>query len=296
MKRFLFACLLMLGASPAFAQTVLSYSSSPGDWVGQGEAKSYTTTNSLMGFSATRSAIRVSIDGNDGSWWNLAMIAPVGEELMPGKYTDAERAPFVNGRAPGLEFTGTGRGCNQVWGEFTIRQIKFDTAGNLTRLEGTALQYCDGGPPLALEVRYRASYYMFGVDSPKAHWVGQGIKQSYYNDSSIFQGNSGSPNQFSFSASGLRTYWTAWIALPPGQTRFTKGSFQTRRFAGGAFGQLDVSSTGRGCNEALGTVNVLEVVYGPNDRIDKFYADFTHYCESTASGAMKGRIRWVRGI
>lgn len=298
MKRFIFACLMFLGAAPAFAQTVVTYSSTPGDWVGAGATKSYTTSNAALTFSATRAAIRVRVNGQDGKWWDMSMVAPIGEELMPGQYTGAERAPFVEGRAPGLEFTGDGRGCNELSGQFNIRQIKFDSAGALTRLEATAIQYCDGSKaPLAIEVRYRASYYMFGVDSPATHWVGAGRKQSHYNDTSVFTGsNEYSPGTFQYHVSGLRTYWDATISVPAGQTRFTKGSFQARRFAEGAFGRLDVYTTGRGCNQVEGTVNVLEVVYGPNDRIDKFYADFTHYCESTASGPMKGRIRWVRGI
>lgn len=297
MKRFLLACVLMLAAVPAFAQTVVSFSSQPGDWVGGGKTMAFSSANATLRFSGTRSAVHASISDNSGNYWNLDLVAPVGEELTTREYFYAERAPFVTGRSPGLEFTGAGRGCNKIAGSFSIRQIKFDNMGNLTRLEAVALQSCDGGPLLAIEARYRASYYMFGVDSAATHYVGYGRKMSYYNDTSTFGVSTPwSTPMVDYRASGMGDDWWVRIGVPAGATRFTKGTFYTLRFASGTMGMLDVSSNGRGCNQASGVVNVLEVVYGVHG-IEKFYADFTHYCESTTrSGpALKGRIRYVWG-
>jgi len=301
MKRFLLACLLLLAASPVFAQTVVSFSSPAGEYVGQGQTRSFTPTNSEMGFSTTGRAIHIRIKGNDDSYWNFDMVAPVGEMLVPREYFGAQRAYMQTGRAPALDFSGGGHGCNKISGSFAIRQIKFDSLGNLSRLEATATQYCDKNPyPLAVNVLYRASPYMFGMDSAVGHWVGQGIKKNYYNDWSLMWLTATERNMITYSVSGLNDDWTVQIATPLGQSRFVKGTFKA---SGGLITSVngDVSITGGGhsCNTRSGVVTILEVIYSPaGDRIDKFYADFTHYCDSaTWSGPpLKGRIRYVRGI
>jgi hypothetical protein len=304
MKRFFLACLLLLAAVPAFAQTVLTYSSAPGEFIGRGETRTFTTANYKMAFEGTRSAIHVIIQATDSyKRWDLELVAPLGEELSPGEYFLAEAASSATGRAPGLDFSGDSRGCNLVSGMFTIRQIKFDAYGRLSRLEATALQYCDphlNPNPLAIEVRYRASYYMFGVDSAAEHLVGLGSHISYYNDTSVLSAKTNSYNAASIQllASGMGDEWMVMIVAPPDQLRFTKGTFYTQAYPDGTFGKMLVQRTGRGCNPQSGVVNIIEVVYGPGDVFEKFYADFTHYCDSTSrlGPALKGRIRYVRGI
>lgn len=300
MKRFLLACLLLLVAAPAFAQTSLSFSSAPGEYVGKGMTKAYSPSNAAMSFAATRKAIRVHVEGHDGTWWDLTLVAPVTEDLMPREYFRVERSAFVTGRAPGLDFSGWGSGCNRVSGSFAIRQIMFDAAGQLSRLEATAIQYCDSNPnPLAIEVRYRSSPHMFGVDSAAGHWVGQGMKKSYYNDRSLMRLSASEANMITYDVSGLENNWTVQIGTPKGQARFSKGTFNTG-LSTSTQGILVVTADGHACGLAnSGVVNVLEVIYSPaGDRFDKFYADFTHYCDSsTRTGPpLKGRIRYVRGI
>lgn len=141
MKRFLLACLLMLASTSAFAQTALSFSSTPGDWVGGGTTKSYSPSNAAMTFHGTRSAIHLWVVGNDGKSWTLDLAAPVQRVLEPGEYFYAERAVDVTGRSPGLDFSGDGRGCSFVQGYFAIRQIQFDSQGKVNRLEAKAVQY-----------------------------------------------------------------------------------------------------------------------------------------------------------
>jgi hypothetical protein len=280
----------------------LSYSSAPGEFIGGGQTRSFTTANYDMAFGGTRNAVNVMIyvPSDHSRSWGLHLIAPLGEELAPGEYFLTERASFVTGRAPGLEFWGDGRGCNTVSGMFTIRQIKFDAYGKLSRLEATAMQYCDDNPnPLAIEVRYRASYYMFGVDSAPLHYVGQGSHISYYNDTSILSTKTNFYNAASiqFEASGMGDKWMVMVVAPTDTLRFTKGTFYTQAVPDETFGRMLVSRNSRGCNMQSGVVNIIEVVYGPGDVFEKFYADFTHYCNDTSrqGPALTGRIRYVRG-
>jgi hypothetical protein len=300
MIRIALTFLLLIAGAPALAQTSLSFSSPAGEYVGGGQTKTFSPANSTIQVEASRSAIHMNASAG-GTSWDLELTAPVGKEFKPGQYFYAERPAALTGRSPGLSFYGDARGCNLVFGKFTIRQIKFSSTGKLTRFEATAVQYCDDNPkPLAVEARYGAGPYMFGWDSAAGDYVGGGLKPSFYNDTSVFYLNYNYQNlgKVTFHGSGQRHWWDVDIAAPQGRTQFSKGLFYTRRFAEGVYGQLAVGIDSRGCNVSSGTVNVLEVVYGAGGVIDKFYADFTQYCESTTRSGppLKGRIRYVRGI
>ena len=49
---------------------------------------------------ATVSAQDVTVAVTSGSdWWSVELAAPRGEQLHPGTYSNAERAPFRTGRS-----------------------------------------------------------------------------------------------------------------------------------------------------------------------------------------------------
>ena len=73
------------------------------------------------GVSGTAGFLTVSVTSG-AEWWHIDLAAPRGETLRPGVYHDAERAAFRTGRAPGLDVSGDGRGCNEVYGEFAVDQ------------------------------------------------------------------------------------------------------------------------------------------------------------------------------
>jgi len=53
------------------------------------------------------------------------------------------QAPAV----PGLSFSGDGRGCNTVSGQFTITDAVFGTDGSVQRFAASFEQHCDGAGP-----------------------------------------------------------------------------------------------------------------------------------------------------
>jgi len=55
--------------------------------------------------------------------------------LGAGQFTNAERAPFVTGKAPGLDINGDGRGCNTLGGRFAIKTLTWTSAGTVAEMD-----------------------------------------------------------------------------------------------------------------------------------------------------------------
>ena len=85
--------------------------------------------------AARRDTIR--IDAGD---WQVTFDAPAEQELRVGHYAEARRHPF-NDRRPGLDLEGSNRGCNEVFGAFTIHELAWKGA-YLRRLKATFEHKC----------------------------------------------------------------------------------------------------------------------------------------------------------
>ena len=126
----LIACALALplagSLQPAQAATLLSFLSSPYSWVGGGETVSAGPANGfeigVQGDPFTMLDFRVIEPWTpDGwRWWYLRLAAPEGANLSVGSYANATRWPFQETTAPGLDFSGNGRGNNRLTGSFDI--------------------------------------------------------------------------------------------------------------------------------------------------------------------------------
>jgi len=67
--------------------------------------------------------------------------------LRVGTFINAERAPFVTGKAPGLDIFGSGRGCNTLSGQFEITSVKWAPSGEIVAIDVLFEQHCEGGTP-----------------------------------------------------------------------------------------------------------------------------------------------------
>jgi len=134
--------------SSAHAQsegTFLSFRSQPGDYIGAGQSLTFTPTESQ--FSSM-----VSLDNREfavqvfppGSFWYLFMTAPAGQQLVPGVYQGAIRSTFLDPSAPGLDFSGDGRGCNTLTGQFQVLEAVYAPFGYVQRFHATFEQHCEG--------------------------------------------------------------------------------------------------------------------------------------------------------
>ena len=145
----------------ALGGNFLSFVSDTGDYIGQGwtlllEAPTSTFTPRLE--TSTRRSISFSIVGSDGLTtlnWTLDLAAPQDQQLVPGTYLNATRYPFQAPTVPGLNFSGDGRGCNMLSGQFTITQAVYGADGSVQRFLATFEQHCEGtGPALRGTLSY----------------------------------------------------------------------------------------------------------------------------------------------
>jgi hypothetical protein len=142
------------GPSSATNSTSLSFTSDAGDYIGQGETHRYTLSDGAWDARAdptTGEISHVSVyvhpaTGPYAWWWQLNLSAPPGQALKVGTYENARRYPFNNAQ-PGLDFSGTARGCNTSTGRFVITQLQFGPGNTLERLQATFEQHCEGSSP-----------------------------------------------------------------------------------------------------------------------------------------------------
>ena len=106
-----------------------------------------TETITAGTFSATGSAntVDLSVTPSAGGWWYLDFSsAQLGQALAAQVYDDAQRAPFASPGHPGLEISGSGRGCNTLTGAFQVEDLQWN-GSTLASFTATFEQHCEGG-------------------------------------------------------------------------------------------------------------------------------------------------------
>jgi hypothetical protein len=139
-----------------------SFTSQPGDFIGQGKTEiltapawSFTAGQSNLSSGDIRIELR-SGNGINMTDWTIELAAPGDAPLAVGTYSDAMRAAVRNNGLPGLDISGHGNGCNQVFGQFTVTKVTYGATGQLQELEATFIQHCESvtAPPLAGAIRW----------------------------------------------------------------------------------------------------------------------------------------------
>ncbi|WP_435021863.1 S1C family serine protease [Tundrisphaera sp. TA3] len=128
--------------------------STAGDYIGQG--KSYSYGKGDLSFQMQGPALRCQI-GDFGNW-TLSLSAGGNRMLEAAEYRDAKRYPFSND-APGLDFSGNGRGSNMLAGEFRIWELDM-TQGQVNRIAVDFVQRSEGKmPPLVGMLRFQSTFH-----------------------------------------------------------------------------------------------------------------------------------------
>ncbi|HEX5524864.1 MAG TPA: Ig-like domain-containing protein [Pedococcus sp.] len=144
-----------LSQAVSAADTSLWFSSENGDYIGQGASASYVRPTATLTARGDAGYASISVDDpTSGDWWTVDVAAPPGQTLVPGTYTGAVRAPFRGTGQPGLSVSGSGRGCNELIGDFTVHQIGTAPDGTIASLDVSFTQYC-GSSTEALTGRAR---------------------------------------------------------------------------------------------------------------------------------------------
>jgi hypothetical protein len=154
--------LALAACSSAEAQTTaLYFDSQPGDYIGQGVKRAWTTDElSFRVTSASASHITLQADNFPfgSTYWFLNFAAPLSGVLAPAIYEDASRYPFQSPVMPGLDVSGSGRGCNRSTGRFIVYELVTNAAGEVQQFAADFEQHCeDGVPALFGAIRFNAA-------------------------------------------------------------------------------------------------------------------------------------------
>ena len=135
-------------SSTAHAQsegTFLSFRSQPGDYIGAGQSLTFTPLDSTFNAMVSQDNRELAVSVfPPGTFWFLNMVAPAGQQLVPGVYQGATRWPFQEPSTPGLDFSGDYRGCNTLTGQFQVLEAVFAPLGYVERFHATFEQHCEG--------------------------------------------------------------------------------------------------------------------------------------------------------
>lgn len=171
---------LFLVADSAAAQTPVtsfSYVSQAGDYIGQGQTRSFTPADGA--FTATKNfdnGVSLSVLNIPSFFWYLDFSAPGDVPLTPGHYPLATRFPFQLPSSPGLSMGGDGRGCNTLTGEFTVIDVVYGAGDAIVSFAADFEQHCEGMAPAVFgSIRYNFVPPPFTV-SPTAFSVGAGAQ------------------------------------------------------------------------------------------------------------------------
>jgi hypothetical protein len=273
------------------AVTKYSFTSQAGDYIGQGGSAAYTPSTATVSVGGDAGYVRFRVSTAD-EWWDVDLAAPSGEQLRPGIYRNAERAAFRTGRSPGLDVSGDGRGCNEVYGQFSVNQIETDASGAITVLDATYTQHCENADAPALKgvLKYRAYPLSYAYTSDPGDYIGQGASQTHQGATSTFSLRPYGQG-VQYDVSGKREYWTAMLTPPDGEQFAAGHTYQARRSQSAGVAGLDVFGDGRGCNTVTGELTVTKLARGDDGAIKAFAATFVQHCEG-GGPALHGTIHY----
>jgi hypothetical protein len=310
-SRTIVAAVLALGAvlsARAEAQTtILFLDSQPGDYIGGGVQ--HTVMPATGSFTASRNfdnGVSISVN-TSGGVWSLAFAAPGDATLTPGTYDHATRWPFQSPTSPGLSVSGMGRGCNTLTGNFVVREALYGATGQVLAFAADFEQHCEGGgaallgsirvnspvpftPPAPAPTDGTTAIVM---NSETGDYIGQGLQQMFTPAEGTFVAARNFDNGITISFNGGSVTWYLAVAAP-GDALLVPGSYENATrwpFQSPTGAGLDVSGSGRGCNQVTGRFDVLEAVYGPGGQVLRFAADFEQHCEGMEP-ALFGAVRY----
>ncbi|MFI0261461.1 hypothetical protein ACH4OW_20775 [Streptomyces sp. NPDC017056] len=269
--------------------TSYTYTSVAGDYIGQGKAGTYREPTAKITLTGDAGAVRVRVEGGE-DLWDIDIAAPKGEQLRPGVYRDAERAAFRTGRSPGLDVGGNGRGCNEVYGQFTVNQIATDASGAVTLLDASYTQKCESATaqPLKGTLKYRALPLSYAYKSEPGDWIGQGKSATHLGATSTFTLQNAPDGGVGFAVEGKREEWTAEFRPPPGERLASGRTYQVTDAQGSA--RMDVSGNHHGCNTTTGEFTVDRLYFADDGTPTGLAVRFKQFCDDSTA-ALTGTIR-----
>jgi len=131
---------------PNVPQSVLTMNSQSSDYIGLGRTWLVTTADTTI--AASRNSGRgVTVTLANPGRWGVDMAGPNGRALEPRAYRYAERFPFQQPGAAGLDVSGEGRGCNTLTGRFVVNEVHYAQDGGVEDFSADFEQHCEDDAP-----------------------------------------------------------------------------------------------------------------------------------------------------
>ncbi|MDA8019440.1 MAG: hypothetical protein MPN21_18515 [Thermoanaerobaculia bacterium] len=137
---------LLLTVDTAAAQNSFYFWGVENEYISAGTEHAGTDAHGVFegGGSAELGSAEVHFDSTvDAAWWDFRFQSSDREPLVPGSYLNAVRYPFNEIGQHGLSISGSGRGCNRLFGHFTILRISYQPDGSLQSLAAEFEQDCE---------------------------------------------------------------------------------------------------------------------------------------------------------
>jgi len=139
----------LAGPAVARAATVTSVSmySDPSDFIGGGMQRVFRPGNTTdLGARIEEDTLLVwALGGPYDEGYTFRFVAPGGGvPLEPRNYVGAQRTPFMDPGFAGMDVQGESRGCNEILGQFEVRDIEVGPQGSVERLWLVYEQHCEG--------------------------------------------------------------------------------------------------------------------------------------------------------
>lgn len=297
---------------PPGAVAVLRYQSSRGDYVGAGQSNSYTLTHSQYTavIDSAQAELQFNMPFNGSTSWNVTLEAPAGQQLVPGLYVQTARWPFQPFQLPGLNFSGDGRGCNRSTGRFLVSQAVYGPNQTVQRFHAKFEQHCELAspvlrgelwidaqgsttpPPMAdLPPGPATPTTIFSFTSDPTDTIGMGASGSYTIATAKFLGyDDGSRRRVRALVSELDGPLFRWnLAFDAGSGTLQPGTYTVTGGTGGP--KFDISRFGAPtCTTATGSFQVFEILFGPQDELERFHVKFEYRCNGNPNAALRGEI------
>jgi len=297
---------------------VVYLQSDPGDYIGGGLSKVYSPLDSVItvgggGMTAAGNRFQLTVQG-DEEWTGYFQAMNTLQDLQPGYYAGLQRFPFNNPTVGGIDWSGEGRGCNQITGWFVIDSVSY-AGSTLSSIQLRFEQHCEGlAPALHGFIRWSAadtrqppppqnpppanlwspspgatpaSGNFVYLQSDQGDFIGQGQTHVLTAPASVLQMQMYG-SELGVSVQGSPAWSGYFIPMVP-LSRLQVGYYGNLTPRNIAKGSFLWSGDGRACNP-YGWFVVDQVTFAA-DVLTAIDIRFEQHCDN-ATPAMHGQIHW----
>ncbi|MFZ4878471.1 hypothetical protein ACL9RI_25590 [Janthinobacterium sp. Mn2066] len=302
------------GVTPAQGNYVYLQSSA-GDYIGRGASYLYTNSNTAFKLSSNGLGISLRVAG-DQNWDGSFLLPSAATQLQTGYFSSLSRTPFTDTAVGGLDWSGEGRGCNQLTGWLIIDKITV-ADGVMNALDLRFEQYCDGNPaPLRGQIHWTKADDVASTAGPQAIpatlWKPDAsFVPPWGNYVYLVNSNGGRPELQTSASTSIEVdvTRTAALSIAVGGFAGLRGDFvgmnslsqlqpgyyadlQRYPFHNAVKGGMSWVGNGQGCNTLKGwfVVDQVSYVLGALTSID---LRFEQICDG-APTSLRGAIHWAK--